>query len=141
MSRAPGEVEQPGAVRLTFADDASGSRMVARTPVGKAAPPSEAPATVAPEGVLTVELPTPDDAVTYRQALPRAMPQTIEVYGDPPGALQRVPNRLTSGVFTPSSRPMRRRLRSCSPPARRPCRLGLTCTRWRRTRTTGCLEG
>src|SRR5262245_38544836 len=99
MSRAAGEAQQPGGVRLTFAYDASGIRLVERTPVGKAAPPGEDPATVAPGGVLTVELRTPGDAVTYRQALPRAMPQTIEVHGGP-GGLQRVPNRLTSGAFT-----------------------------------------
>jgi hypothetical protein len=100
MSRAAGEVQQPGAVRLTFAYDTSGIRLVERTPVGKAAPPSEDPGTVAPEGVLTVELRTPGDAVTYRQALPRVMTQTIEIPSDVPGGLQRVPNLLTSGAFT-----------------------------------------
>jgi len=99
MSRAAGEAQQPGAVRLTFAYDTSGIRLVDRTPVGKAAPPSEDPGTVAPEGVLTVELRTPGDAVTYRQALPLVMTQTIEVHGGPEG-LQRVPNLLTSGAFT-----------------------------------------
>lgn len=88
----------PPAVRLTFAYDASGVRLLSRTPVSKPAPPSERLEGPPAAAHVSVELRTSDDTPTYRQGLPAAIPATVEVPGGARG-LKRVPNEMTEGAF------------------------------------------
>ncbi|GAA3077340.1 hypothetical protein [Streptosporangium carneum] len=87
------------AVRLTFAYDTKGIRLRSRTPVGKAAPEGEDTTVQLRADAVTAELHTLEGQVIYRQAVPSAMPATIEIFGGSEGA-STVPNRLTSGAFS-----------------------------------------
>lgn len=90
------------AVRLTFAYDASGIRLIDRTEVHKpAGPADEAPAPGAAASVRA-ELRTAADRTVFRRELPpEALPTDAEVF-DPAaeGGVRRDPTPLPSGVFT-----------------------------------------
>ena len=106
----PGPPDEPRSIRLTLAYDESGVRVIDRTPVPKAAPPTadDLPAFTAaagepqlpPDAVVT-ELRDAGDDPTYRQVVAHAIPHDVEIF-DP--ALERGVRRLSrplpSGVFT-----------------------------------------
>lgn len=75
------------AIRLTFAYDADGIRLIDRTKVAKR-PPESAPAPEGSVAALIAELRSGSSA-TYRQTLPDGIPRDVEVF-DP---------RLTRGVY------------------------------------------
>lgn len=90
------------AVRLTFAYDPSGIRLIDRTEVHKSAGASIDPGVSPPAGSIVAELRTNDDRPTFRRILPPdAVPSDVEVF-DPgvPGGVRRHPTPPSSGVFT-----------------------------------------
>lgn len=91
------------AIRLTFAYDTAGVRLIDRTPVGKPVGATDDPgaASVGP-GTLAAELRTADQRATFRRLLPAgAVPPDAEVFDpDVAGGVRRDPTPLPAGVFT-----------------------------------------
>jgi hypothetical protein len=108
----PGGQEEPRSIRLTYAYDESGVRIIDRTPVTKPVPPSveDRPAftptargaePALPSHAVVAELRSGYDATTYRQIVENAIPNDVEVFepGVERGA-RRHPVPLPKGVFT-----------------------------------------
>lgn len=94
---------RPRSLRLTFAYDSSGLRLVSHAKRLKPAPPSDSiDQPVAPGGVAA-ELHTPRGERVYRQRLPGAFPSSVEV-PDPDLGMRRAavrPERGTLSVVVP----------------------------------------
>ena len=86
-------------VRLTFAFDEGGIRLIDRTPVEKRIPPSDDVVADPPPAALAAELRTSGDAPTFRRVLHEAIPQDVEVF-DPDQGVSRHPVAPASGAFT-----------------------------------------
>ncbi|WP_432513056.1 hypothetical protein [Kineococcus sp. SYSU DK001] len=90
------------AVRLTFAYDSSGIRLIDRTPVDKRVPPGEDPGAAPSPDTVSAELRTAADRPTFRVRLsPYDIPQSTEVFD--PGTergVHRVPRAPTRGAFS-----------------------------------------
>lgn len=86
-------------MRLTFAFDEDGIRLVDRTPVEKRIPPSDDVVDDPPPSALAAELRTAQDAATFRRVLHDAIPQDVEVF-DPVEGVSRRPVAPASGSFT-----------------------------------------
>lgn len=100
---SPGPDRLPvGALRLTFAYDASGIRLIDRTPVDKRVPPSEDPASAPSHEAVSAELRTAGDRPTFRvQLSPYDIPQSTEVF-DPEAdhGVYRIPVAPREGAFS-----------------------------------------
>lgn len=96
---APGSPGPARAVRLTFAFDEDGIRLIDRTPVDKRIPPSDAVVDDPPPDAFAAELRTAQDDATFRRVLHDAIPQDVEVF-DPVEGVSRRPVAPTSGAFT-----------------------------------------
>jgi hypothetical protein len=93
------DVAGDGSVRLTFAYDDAGLRLVSRTPRRKPPPPSAPLDREPPPNTAMVELRSRDDEVRYRQLLTDPVPQSLEVL-DPDGRLRRVAYAHPTGSFS-----------------------------------------
>ena len=99
---APSTGDARRAVRLTFAYEPSGMRLIDRTALGKPAGPGDDPGAPWPDQAIGAELRTADQRATFRRLLPAgAIPADVEVF-DPaiPGGVRRQPAPPPSGVFT-----------------------------------------
>ena len=89
------------ALRLSFAYDESGIRVIDRTPVDKRVPPSADEAASLPAAALCAELRTAEGQTTYRRVLGNAIPLDIEVFDpDTERGVYRSPTPLPSGAFS-----------------------------------------
>jgi hypothetical protein len=86
-------------VRLTFAYDDAGIRLVRRTRRHRPPPPSDDPRRAALPRALTAELRTARGALIFRRVLHDPIPRSVEFLG-PNGKFQRAPGGPRSGVFT-----------------------------------------
>ena len=100
------QVRRPRSVRLTFAFDESGLRLIDRTPRMKPAAPSDSITTEIPADAILLELQSQNDEVLYRKRLRDPIPQDVEVF-DPDGGPERVaqpPRRGSFSVTVPTDR-------------------------------------
>ena len=88
------------AVRLTFAYDQDGIRLIDRTKVQKR-PPEPAPEPDVRRAGLTAELRAAGDRATYRQTIDQGLPRDVEVF-DPKltRGVYRSPEPLREGAFS-----------------------------------------
>jgi hypothetical protein len=88
------------AVRLTFAYDASGVRLIDRQLIEKHVPPPDEEQVTSP-GAVSMELLAPDGSVRFRRNIPEAIPQDVEVFEpEVDHGVRRRPGPPPSGVFT-----------------------------------------
>jgi hypothetical protein len=91
----------PMAIRLTFAYDATGIRLIGRASVDKRAPPSADGTAPLPAAALLAELRSYDNETTYRQIIRDALPLDVEVFDpDAERGVYRSPKPLPSGAFS-----------------------------------------
>jgi len=86
----------PG-VRLVFAYDAGGIRLVARQPGPRPSLPSDDPGGEPPETAIAADLHTPQGVPTFRRVVRDAIPDSVEVFH--PDRTFRVPEPRASGAF------------------------------------------
>jgi hypothetical protein len=99
MTGSDAATSQAGSVRLTFAYDNGGLRLVSRTPRRKPPPPTAPLDREPPPNTVVVELRSQQDAVQYRQLLTDPIPQSLEVI-DPDGQFRRVAYARPTGGFS-----------------------------------------
>lgn len=99
MTASDAVTSQARSVRLTFAYDDGGLRLVSRTPRRKPPPPTAPLDREPPPNTVVVELRSRENVVQYRQLLTDPIPQTLEVI-DPDGQFRRVAYAHPTGGFS-----------------------------------------
>src|SRR3954447_19081514 len=89
----------PRSLRLTFAYDDGGLRLVGRTARRSPPPPTEPVHAEPPPSAIVLELRSPDGEVRYRGVLIDPIPQSLEA-GTPDGDRMRFTRAPASGAFT-----------------------------------------
>ena len=92
-------LRRPRSLRLTFAFDASGLRLIDRTPRMKPAPPSDKIDAAPGREAIVAELRSASGAIVYRKRLHHPIPQDVEVF-DPETEPHREPVAPAKGSFS-----------------------------------------
>jgi hypothetical protein len=92
-------LRRPRSLRLTFAYDEAGLRLIDHTPRMKPAPPSDRLYAEPRRDAIIAELRTKDGAPLYRKRLYDPIPQHVEVH-DPETGLRREPSAPRRGSFS-----------------------------------------
>src|SRR3712207_4713291 len=96
---AGAEQAQPRSIRLTFAFDATGVRLVRRTPRDKPALPGDDVARPAHPSRVVAEVRTADGRTAFRRTMDAGFGRRVEVFA-PDGLIRTVAAPRDSGVFS-----------------------------------------